>query len=317
MASDDTEKGPPTGPGARSEPFRPSTSRPAGPRPTAGLGARGPGLMEPIQLEPEALEELDEIEDLQPLDADDLRDPDDGPAFVVLIDGEQPRWFVVDDTDDDLSIGRGAEADIPVAHKTVSRQHASISIIPDEGVVIEDLESDNGTFVNGERIERSRLEKGDKIQLGTLDILYVGDDGPERRFKGQPVTSLDRFPRTAAGSRHEATFAMSVTLMRRMKAVRELLSKARMVRQATGESWPLGSHTYHFGRKNPDVAVRGWFVSQELATVSWTGRKHRIRKVGKWGKVLVNDTPATMQDLESGDVLRIGSSTFQYTLADD
>jgi|GEM_PF-1273651 len=308
MSSDDTGKPPRPAPHGRSQTFTPPAR---GARPGGARGFGGGGLMEPIQLEPEALEE---IEDLEEFDVEDLRDPDDGPAFVVLIEGEDPRWFVVDD--DDLSIGRGAEADIPVSHKTVSRQHVSIAVIPDEGVVIEDLESDNGTFVNGERIERARLTKGDKIELGTLEILYVGDDGTGRLFKGQPVTALERFPRTAASSRHEATFAMSVTLMRRMKAVRELLSKAKMVRLATNEDWGLGSHTFHFGRKNPDVAVRGWFISHELAEVSWTGRKHRLRRTGKWGKVLINDKPAVMQDLESGDTLQIGSSKFQYKVGD-
>lgn len=297
---------PPRGP--RSESFTPGARSPRTPaggvRPIGGAPS-----LEPIHLEPEALEELDDFEDLG---ADALSDPDDGPAFVVLVEGAPPRWFVAND--EDLSIGRGGEADIPVGHKTVSRQHCSIAVIPDEGVVIEDLESDNGTFVNGERIERARVTKGDKIQLGTLDIVYVGDDGDGRLYKGQPVTSLERFERTADSSRHEATFAMSVTLMRRMKAVRELLGKAQMLRTSTNEGWKLGSHTFHFGRKNPDVAVKGWFVSHELATVSWTGRKHRLRKVGKWGKVLINDQPAEMKDLENGDTLRIGNSTFQYTV---
>ena len=109
--------------GKRSQSFTPG---PRAQRSPAG-GARpigGGGLMEPMSLEPEALEELEELEDLG---ADALSDPDDGPAFVVLVEGAPPRWFVANA--DDLTIGRGGEADIPVGHKTVSRQrnHARVN----------------------------------------------------------------------------------------------------------------------------------------------------------------------------------------------
>jgi len=293
--------------GGRSERFSPGT----GPR---SLHERimahsddDDAATEIFQLDAAALEAFEEPETL---DVEALSDPDEGPAFVVLIDGSAPRWFVADTAD--LTIGRGQEADILVGHQTVSRKHASIAVIPDEGVVIEDLESDNGTFVNGERVERALLAPGDKLQLGTLELVYVGDNGAERRHNGTPVTELERYERTAASARQEATFAMSVTLMKRMKAVRELLSLARLLREDTGVEWVLGSRSFHFGKKNADVAVGGWFVSRELATLTWTGRKHRLRRVGKWGKVLINGKAVIMQDLEAGDTVQIGSTRLQY-----
>jgi len=295
MSSDDTNK--PGGP--RSEPFIP------GARPVRGFGQGG---LEPLDLGMDAIQPLDEISDLQPLDDDGPR-----PAFVVLVDGEPPRFFELTEEDDELSLGRGGDADVPIPHKTVSRQHARLAVEPGEGVILEDMESDNGTSVNGERIERACLRAGDRIQLGTLDIVYVGDVLGERTYKGQPVTELAEFPRTAVSSRHEATFAMSVGLMQRMKAVRDLLSKAKLVPEGE-EGWKLGSGMKRFGRKHPDVAVRGWFVSADLAELVWTGRKHRLRRTGRWGKVLVNGKAVEMADLETGDKLRIGNSRFSYVV---
>jgi pSer/pThr/pTyr-binding forkhead associated (FHA) protein len=66
-------------------------------------------------------------------------------------------------------VGRGRGADLVVAESTMSREHAVIGF-DDEGCFVEDLQSTNGTKVNGERCERARLQDGDEIQLGRLQL---------------------------------------------------------------------------------------------------------------------------------------------------
>ncbi len=68
-----------------------------------------------------------------------------------------------------LVIGRGRGADLVVAESTMSREHAAI-VFDDEGCFVEDLQSTNGTRVNGERCTRSLLQDGDEIQLGRLQL---------------------------------------------------------------------------------------------------------------------------------------------------
>jgi predicted component of type VI protein secretion system len=71
--------------------------------------------------------------------------------------------------------GRGAECDIQVPVSSISRQHCEISIAGDQ-VWVADLGSSNGTFVNNDRVEETRLTAGDRLVLGPL-VLTVQIDG--------------------------------------------------------------------------------------------------------------------------------------------
>jgi pSer/pThr/pTyr-binding forkhead associated (FHA) protein len=65
-------------------------------------------------------------------------------------------------------VGRGQECDLRARSDIVSRRHCEI-IVDDASVVIRDLESKNGTFVNDDRIvDRQELTPGDMIQVGPM-----------------------------------------------------------------------------------------------------------------------------------------------------
>jgi pSer/pThr/pTyr-binding forkhead associated (FHA) protein len=64
-----------------------------------------------------------------------------------------------------LTVGRHPENDIVIDHMGVSGKHAEVSV-DGQSVVITDLKSTNGTFVNGHRIERAVLRPNDWISIG-------------------------------------------------------------------------------------------------------------------------------------------------------
>lgn len=63
-------------------------------------------------------------------------------------------------------VGRRESCDITLPDYNISRRHARLEP-QEEGWVITDLDSTNGTFVNGERIIAKRLENGDSVKFGT------------------------------------------------------------------------------------------------------------------------------------------------------
>lgn len=70
-----------------------------------------------------------------------------------------------------MIIGRAEEADITIPLKSVSREHARI-FPQNEEFVIEDINSTNGTYVNGVRVNRCVLRHNDLIRVGDATILF-------------------------------------------------------------------------------------------------------------------------------------------------
>ncbi len=98
--------------------------------------------------------------------------------MLVVLEGEAAglRWMVREDS---LLIGRGADCDIILPERQVSRHHARIERTPDGRYLLYDLGSKNGTFVNGEEVREAPrvLQDGDEIQLALcVRMTFVGSD---------------------------------------------------------------------------------------------------------------------------------------------
>ncbi len=79
----------------------------------------------------------------------------------------------------ELILGRAPDCQIVIPSAAVSRRHARLRRL-DEGLVIEDLGSSNGTFVNGEKISTPKgLKDGDRISFGTVELVFVAPPPPE------------------------------------------------------------------------------------------------------------------------------------------
>jgi pSer/pThr/pTyr-binding forkhead associated (FHA) protein len=102
----------------------------------------------------------------------------------------------------EIIVGRSSDLDMVLVEDMVSRRHAKITVNAD-AVSIQDLGSTNGTFVNGERVERMTLTDGDRVLIGTSIIKLVTVDGPP---SPQPKKKLEE---VAAGRRTNQVRSMS------------------------------------------------------------------------------------------------------------
>ncbi len=85
---------------------------------------------------------------------------------IKVVSGKSARSEFPLSADREFVIGRLNNSDIPLVEDLVSRQHAKISIAGEE-VVLEDLKSSSGTFVNGRKIQKTTLKEGDRILIGS------------------------------------------------------------------------------------------------------------------------------------------------------
>jgi two-component system, cell cycle response regulator len=91
---------------------------------------------------------------------------------------------------EEVILGRALEADVRVNDTQVSRQHARIIAVPTESrvsmqYVLNDLDSRNGTFLNGRRIKREILQNGDKITVGFTILRFDLLDEIDREYQRQ------------------------------------------------------------------------------------------------------------------------------------
>lgn len=71
------------------------------------------------------------------------------------------------------TLGRGADSDIAVSDINASRMHARLQAQADGSWIITDLDSTNGTKVNGQRVASQRLQEGDRITIGLTNYLFT------------------------------------------------------------------------------------------------------------------------------------------------
>ena len=94
------------------------------------------------------------------------------PTLFVIRGSDQGNRFEL--TEPTIRVGRDRSNAIQVHDTEVSRHHAEIRCESDDNFVICDLNSSNGTFVNGQRIHRHELTSGDQVQVGGTLMLYTG-----------------------------------------------------------------------------------------------------------------------------------------------
>lgn len=75
--------------------------------------------------------------------------------------------------DETVTIGRHPDSRIFLDDVTVSRQHARVVREPSGTYLLEDAGSLNGTYLDGERIERASLREGAQVQVGKFRLVFV------------------------------------------------------------------------------------------------------------------------------------------------
>ena len=104
------------------------------------------------------------------------------PKMIVSIDGVVIKEVQL--TKDRTTLGRRPYNDIVIDNLAVSGEHAVLQMSGNE-VYLEDLNSTNGTYVNGKAAKKQQLQNGDTIEVGKYKIKFVSDTASDGFDKTQ------------------------------------------------------------------------------------------------------------------------------------
>jgi pSer/pThr/pTyr-binding forkhead associated (FHA) protein len=94
------------------------------------------------------------------------------PKMIVSIDGVVIKEVQL--TKDRTSLGRRPYNDIVIDNLAVSGEHAVLQMSGTD-VFVEDLNSTNGTYLNGKAVKKQQLSNGDTVEIGKYKIKYVSE----------------------------------------------------------------------------------------------------------------------------------------------
>ncbi len=161
--------------------------------------------------------------------------------MLVMYEGEPTgqRWLVDQDT---VTIGREPDCEVVIAERQVSRYHARIER-DENGYLIYDLGSKNGTYVNGEEVrgEPRRLKDGDEIQIALC--VRLGFVGAHATLPLQPMApergiSLERPARRAFVGGQELEPPLSVAQYRLLELLLDHHGEAVSRDEVVAAVWP-------------------------------------------------------------------------------
>ncbi len=139
-------------------------------------------------------------------------------------------------------LGRSADCDITISAAHLSRRHAEL-IVKDGQLFVQDLQSANGTFLNGERITQGRVRRGDELRFDTLPFGVVGPADDMDRTTVRAVKKVVPAKPKAAASQ-KAAARVEEAKARAVKNEHKRRVQEAMPKDSSAEDWEETSSVF-------------------------------------------------------------------------
>jgi pSer/pThr/pTyr-binding forkhead associated (FHA) protein len=235
------------------------------------------------------------------------------PKMIVSIDGVVIKEVQL--TKDRTTLGRRPYNDIVIDNLAVSGEHAVLQLTGND-VFLEDLNSTNGTYVNGKAVKKQLLQNNDTVEIGKYKIKFI-NEAPGATFEktmiikpgmvppmpkpaGAPVVAPAGAAQASAGGAATATAARPTTVQAdgAANASIKVLSGA-----AAGREVPLVKVVTTIGK--PGVAV---------AAITKRSHGFVVAHVEGTNKPTLNGTAIGQEPvpLKNGDMLELAGTQMQF-----
>lgn len=226
-------------------------------------------------------------------------------AKITVLFGNDPQSERTLDQAE-LKIGRAMDCDIVVDNLGVSRHHCSIV---QEGAnwVVVDGGSNNGTFINGGKINRHNLQHNDRVVLGKHCLVYDAHGVADPK-------SADKKTGPAAMGGEMTMFVDQAQLAKMNKSGGDTKRMAIVLSQGGRDVViPLVKEETTIGKgPGSDLPAKGFLIKPVQAKLVKNGTGHRLISMGGLRGVKVNGQKVSDALLKPGDVITIASTTLTY-----
>jgi FHA domain len=217
------------------------------------------------------------------------------PKMIVSIDEVVIKEVQL--TKDRTTLGRRPYNDIVIDNLAVSGEHAVLQMTGGD-VILEDLNSTNGTYVNGKAVKNKQLAHGDSVEIGKYKIKFVADRASDNFDKTMVVQARPTAAAAATSSPGLQAGAVDPVGMGAFQAAIKVLSGA-----ASGREVPLTKVVTTIGK--PGVAV-----------AAITKRQHGfvVHHVEGAGNPTLNGAPIGSDPiaLKNGDMIELAGTQMQF-----
>ena len=201
-----------------------------------------------------------------------------------------------------VTIGRGEDMDIVIDNASVSRRQARIEMVPTGEWVVEDLNSANGTFVNGQRLTARRtLARGDEISFGKFSLFF--DRALRAPVQARAIETRPNLPRATD------TFHMDQKDVERLQQAVAMRRRAHLKWEARDKQ-----DTFYLERLERSAVLVGRSALCDLRVPA--GPKHHVlvlrnrtgyevRNLSGWSRMRVNGDVVSQAPLKGGDTVEI------------
>ncbi|HSI23232.1 MAG TPA: FHA domain-containing protein [Methylophilaceae bacterium] len=206
-----------------------------------------------------------------------------------------------------LTIGRRATNDIHIDNLAVSGDHARVITVGDE-TRLEDLESTNGSVVNGKKVQKQTLRHGDVVAIGKYKLTYVNE--------------------SAAGNGGTKQVDFENTIMMQPSAEEEIAEEASAAAQAEDAAEAGGLPPARVQVLNGPATGKEMQLTKTLTTLGKAGAQVAVITRRPQGYFIthvegehspdVNGNPIGMQayELHDHDVIELAGVKMEFYLAD-
>lgn len=243
------------------------------------------------------------------------------PTLVISIDGAVIKEVLL--SKERTTLGRRPYNDVVIDNLAVSGEHAVLTMSEDGSVLIEDLRSTNGTYVNGQAVLRHVLMHGDLLDIGRYKIRFVQQEKNATRtalaaiaaasaaLSSAPITRPSRLDEPTRLSEFGADTSSSGFGHTLPPSMAGLASRQAAIRMLSGNA---------AGREVPLVKIVTTLGKPGVAVASITQKPHgfvlaQLEGAAPSLKLNGQEVGPRATPLQHGDTVELAGTQMQFLLA--